>query len=58
MELDVEGFCSEYYKCCAVSRKLSISCYISGLEGGARVVDSIVASRLLRRPSPAATLSA
>lgn len=57
MESDVQGFHSERRKRCAVSRKLSISCHTWGLEGAAGVVDSM-ASRLLRRPSSAAAISA
>lgn len=58
MESDVDGFCSDRCKRCAVSRKLLISCHTSGLEGGAGIVDSMTVSRLSRSPSSAAAPSA
>ena len=60
MEFDVEAPCSASGKRGAISGKSSISCHLSELQGGARVVESMAVSRLSKRLAPGAiiTLSA
>jgi hypothetical protein len=54
MDFNVKGPCFISGKCSAVLRKLLISCRLLELQGGAKVIKSIIVFKLSKKPAPSA----